>query len=283
MKTHRVSQLRWLLPASVGLVACYGQSNQVTTQDQVVHLEEQALVEAPATPAASETDGDDGGAFDGAGETPSISVDASGGDALDAEGLRPEGARPMPDARPDEDPLGREDEGPQLDLGGVGSAGGDLDTGSTSPAGSTPIDDEVFGGGGDITFIRLDPGQRFQTMDGWEATDYAAQIDSPAWEKYKEELFDLAVNDLGITRIRLEVRAGVENTRDYWQEWRDGLIEYIEYRTNRYVTVNDNDDPNVLDMSGFNFSEMYHNIREVLLPLKDLVEANGEEFFINLC
>ena len=65
--------------------------------------------------------------------------------------------------------------------------------------------------------VDLAPASTFQTMRGWEATDDASHIGSTSWPNYKDALLDLIVDDLGVTRIRLEVRAGVENSRDYWQ------------------------------------------------------------------
>jgi len=131
--------------------------------------------------------------------------------------------------------------------------------------------------------IALEPGIRHQTITGWEATADAHQDYSPAWDSYKDELFDLAVNDLGITRVRLEVRSGVENDQDYWTMWRNGQISNAEWRSRRYSTVNDNGDPNVIDSSKFHFSELDSIVTKVVLPLRSRVLANGEPFHVNVC
>jgi len=48
------------------------------------------------------------------------------------------------------------------------------------------------------------------------------------------------------------------------------------------VTINDNDDPNNLNISGFKFDELDGTIQNILIPLKQAVEANGENLYINL-
>jgi len=131
--------------------------------------------------------------------------------------------------------------------------------------------------------IALDADTRHQTITGWEVVADAQQDYSPAWDNYKDELFDLAVNDLGITRVRLEVRSGVENDQDYWAMWRNGQISNAEWRSRRYSTLNDNGDANVIDSSRFHFSELDSIVTKVVLPLRDRVVANGWPFQINVC
>jgi hypothetical protein len=62
--------------------------------------------------------------------------------------------------------------------------------------------------------ITLDPSQTHQTITGWEAVPFALEPTDPAFPHFKDALFDQAVNDLGINRVRLEVRSRVENTHD---------------------------------------------------------------------
>jgi O-glycosyl hydrolase len=131
--------------------------------------------------------------------------------------------------------------------------------------------------------IALDADTKHQTITGWEATADAHQDYSPAWDSYKDELFDLAVNDLGLTRVRLEVRSGVESDQDYWTLWRSGQIGYPEWRARRYATVNDNGDPSATDTSRFHFSELDSVLAKVVLPLRDRVQASGERFHLNVC
>ncbi len=136
------------------------------------------------------------------------------------------------------------------------------------------------------TIITLNPSITFQTITGWEATAQAGHETSPAFENYKDALYDLAVKDLGINRIRLEIMSGAENQEDFWQQFQDGLIPERDaigsWRDVRGSTVNDNADPFDLNMSGFQFSQLDLAVDKVVLPLKQRLEANGETLFINL-
>ena len=134
--------------------------------------------------------------------------------------------------------------------------------------------------------ITLNPSVTFQTITGWEAIAQVGQADSAAFEHYKDALFDLLINDLGINRIRLEILSGAENAEDFWQQFQDGLIPERDavgsWRDLRYSTANDNASPFSLNMSGFQFSQLDHTIETVVLPLKQRIEANGESLFVNL-
>lgn len=130
--------------------------------------------------------------------------------------------------------------------------------------------------------IALNPFVKYQTMRGWEATDQAAQLYSPAWNNYKNQLFDLAVNDLGINRIRLEIKSGTENPVDYFAQWRAGQITEDQYNTHRYEIINDDSDPNHINPAGFKFSFLDNTINSVVLPIKQRVAARGERLWINV-
>jgi hypothetical protein len=116
--------------------------------------------------------------------------------------------------------------------------------------------------------ITLDPSTKMQTMIGWEATAQTGQDDVPAasYDAYIDELLDDVVNDLGITRLRVELRSGAESTAG----------------GGTYPIVNDNADPNVIDPKGFDFSVLDKQIDKIVLPMKKRVEANGEKLFFNL-
>ena len=62
-----------------------------------------------------------------------------------------------------------------------------------------------------------------------------------------------------------------------------GRSGYEKAKSHRYENINDNDDPNVLNESGFQFAELDYRVEKILLPIKRLVEANGEKLFVNLC
>ncbi len=130
--------------------------------------------------------------------------------------------------------------------------------------------------------VEVDRTTTFQTIRGWEATAYAAQ-DSPAFDLFKNEVFDRAVDDLGIDRVRLEVRSGAENDVDWWMQYQTGAIDQDTWRAHRYSTVNDNDDSAGIEPSGFQFSELDDHVDRVVEPLRQRAAARGEHLWVNLC
>jgi hypothetical protein len=129
--------------------------------------------------------------------------------------------------------------------------------------------------------VTIDATVRFQVVEGWEAHAESAH-EHPAFPLFKDELFDRAVNELGINRVRLEVRSGAETRTDWYALWRGGQIDNATHRTKRFATVNDNDDPLSLDRTGFRFSHTDSLVKSVVLPLKQRLEAKGESLFINV-
>lgn len=142
------------------------------------------------------------------------------------------------------------------------------------------INTKVYGSGTNI--IILDSKTTYQSIVSWEATAWAMQDSSPAFANYSDELFDLAINDLGLNRLRVEVRSGAENQEDYWSQYQTGDINYSEWRSHRYSTVNDNSDPYVINWTGFQFSELDNTIEKIVLPMKQVIEAKGEKLYVNV-
>jgi uncharacterized protein (TIGR03437 family) len=141
--------------------------------------------------------------------------------------------------------------------------------------------------------ISLDPNTSYQTMVGWEAVAQAGQISevgtvsnrsnvSQAFLNYKTQLYDSAVNDLGLNRIRLELRSGLENSVDYGERYTNGQITYNEWKAHRYEIINDNNDPQVINPDGFKFFELDFNIENVVIPLRQRLAARGEKLYLNL-
>lgn len=130
--------------------------------------------------------------------------------------------------------------------------------------------------------IALAPAIRHQTMEGWEATAETGMWHSSNWNNYKNALFDAAVNDLGINRVRLEVRSNVENNTDWFALWRSGQITQSQWGDNRYSIVNDNSSATTMNPNGFKWSEFDDIIDNVVLPMKQRVEARGEQLWINV-
>jgi hypothetical protein len=129
--------------------------------------------------------------------------------------------------------------------------------------------------------ILVRPSVRFQTITGWEAHPQSG-FESPDFHLYKDSLFALAVNDLGINRLRLEIKSGAENTVDYYGQWRRGLISDSTWRCVRFATVNDNSDPNVINWNGFKFAALDTIVKKVIIPMRQRLAARGERLFINL-
>jgi hypothetical protein len=140
----------------------------------------------------------------------------------------------------------------------------------------------------DRAVVRLEPGTTYQTMSGWEATAQAGQLDvgrggmSSAFLRYRDELFDLAAGDLGINRLRVEVRSGAENPRDYFSEFLSGRATYAEWKRHWYEKVNDNADPLVIEHGGFQFSEVDHVMDHVVVPMRRRLEARRERLAVVL-
>lgn len=131
------------------------------------------------------------------------------------------------------------------------------------------------------TNVTVDGTTRHQTISGWEAVTFSSQDDA-AFANFKEELFDRVINEAGINRVRLEVRSGAENSRDYFGEYQAGQVDYTTWRANRYATVNDNGDTNSINLAGFHFTELDANIRKIVIPLRDRAAGKGERLYINL-
>jgi hypothetical protein len=101
--------------------------------------------------------------------------------------------------------------------------------------------------------IVVRPDVQYQLIHGWEAVSQASlyELDPyPHRQEVLDELFDKAV-EFGLTRLRLGAPSALEHTRDFATEYAEGRISREEERCGRYSTVNDNDDPNVLEPRGF--------------------------------
>ncbi|MFQ6036072.1 MAG: hypothetical protein ACE5NM_09550, partial [Sedimentisphaerales bacterium] len=127
--------------------------------------------------------------------------------------------------------------------------------------------------------IVIYPDITYQTITGWE-TMFGYDLELGA---LKDEILERVVNDLGINRVRLEIRAGVENDTDYFALYRSGKVPYQTWRSHRYANVNDNSDPDVINPDGFHFTEIDMTIDKFVLALKQRLEAKGENLYINLC
>ena len=117
---------------------------------------------------------------------------------------------------------------------------------------------------------------------GWEAVAFALDPGNAAYPNFKDTLFNLVVNDVGINRVRLEIRSGVENSNDNWSAYQAGTIDYQTWRSRRYATINDDADPQTINPAGFHFSEMDNAIDRIVNPLRQAMEANGDKLCVNV-
>lgn len=129
--------------------------------------------------------------------------------------------------------------------------------------------------------VTVDRQITYQTMHGWETTTYTAG-ELPNAALFQPHVFDLAINDLGISRVRLEVRSGAENSKDTWLEYGQQHDDNPEWRAVRYATVNDNDDARTINWNGFKFSELDDNIDHIVNPMRAVAAARGDRLFVNL-
>lgn len=135
------------------------------------------------------------------------------------------------------------------------------------------------GGGGAQGNIVVNTGAPQQMMAGWEGTAQAGQ-GTPAFPSYRDSLFSL-VADLGIDRVRVAVRAGIENPTDYWTQFKQGQFTEAQFKCLSYTVVNDDSDPNHINPAGFHFSELDSTIEQVVLPLQQKLAAAGRRLYVN--
>lgn len=128
------------------------------------------------------------------------------------------------------------------------------------------------------------PLRQFQRMDGWEAHHQSGEIDCRPenFARYKDELFDRAIGELGVNRLRLEVRSGMETPDLRAPGGNEAQPGAVRFRVPWFSPVNDNDDPRVADPGGFQFDWFDYNIDQVVLPLRDRLAARGERLYLSL-
>ena len=132
--------------------------------------------------------------------------------------------------------------------------------------------------------IDIDPSVTFQTISGWEGTaDLPDRPARPDWAPYRDKMYDLVVNEAGLNRVRLEIRSGAESRSGAPTQFLAGTTKYSTWKKERYAAVNDNDDPFLADLSGFNFDELDWHVRETVLPMRQRLAARGERLIVNLC
>lgn len=132
--------------------------------------------------------------------------------------------------------------------------------------------------------IDVTPSTTFQIIAGWEGTAQVGEVECSriAFPLYKQSLLDRTVDELGLTRLRLEIRSGAESRTDWFAMLFAGTIPSATFNANRYLPTNDNADPNVIDPAGFMWSELDMKIDEIANPLRQRLAARGERLTVNL-
>ncbi|NJM53039.1 MAG: hypothetical protein HC846_06360 [Blastocatellia bacterium] len=119
-------------------------------------------------------------------------------------------------------------------------------------------------------------------MTGWEATADLGGHHSIAFKHFREKILNDAINDLGINRIRLEIRSGIENPTDYYAKWQAGEITEKEFEQKRYENINDDSNPKQINPEGFKWTQFDDVVENVVLPLRKISQARGDVLQVNV-
>jgi len=142
--------------------------------------------------------------------------------------------------------------------------------------------------------INLNENITYQTMVGWDIMGQAGlQADlfyetnmEVHYSLYIDTLVSLLVDQMGGNMIQLDgLRCGYENNTDYWQVFwmNQDPGSHSDWRNNRYVPINDNNDPFSINWNGFKFSELDSTISNLVLPLRQkLATERGESLYVYL-
>jgi hypothetical protein len=130
--------------------------------------------------------------------------------------------------------------------------------------------------------IRLDAKKTFQTIVGWEGVAWIGQT-HPKMRLWRDKAVDLAVNDLGLNRLRVEVHCGMENRDGHFGDLLTGRISEKEFSCYYSSTANDDTDPFHVNPVGFDFRQIDFTIENVVLPMRRLLMERGERPFLNFC
>lgn len=169
--------------------------------------------------------------------------------------------------------------GSAMSAGGASSSGG---SSSSSGGGSTPP--------GNVTSrISIDHNRAGQVLSGWEVTPRFWEFDKvndrydASWLASRDAIVQKLVDEAGITRIRVELRSGVENPVDYWTQFVNGQLSYTAGRDHYYEKINDNSSPAAANAAGFQWSSFDYYIENFVLPMRSRMAARNEALSVSLC
>lgn len=177
-------------------------------------------------------------------------------------------------------------------MGLLASCGGGS---GASAAGGVSSSSSSSGGGGSTppanvtSRISIDRNRVGQTLSGWEVTPRFWEFDKannrydPSWLSSRDAIVQKLVEDAGITRVRVELRSGVENPVDYWTPFVAGQISYTAGRDHWYEKINDNSNAAIANASGFQWASFDYYIENFVLPMRTRLAARNQTLSVNLC
>ena len=118
--------------------------------------------------------------------------------------------------------------------------------------------------------IAIDSTRTHQTINGWEAT--LAIDDDGLSPAARDSLIVVAVDQYGITRLRLQAQGQVIES-----------VDHTHSPPELAIGSNDNDDPNVMVPERFWWQIFDRHVKDYVLPIKARVEARGDRFVLNVC
>lgn len=136
--------------------------------------------------------------------------------------------------------------------------------------------------------VTVDLATRYQTMEMWETSLRMWEQDkindrfASSIETYNVAVANYLVDSVGINGVRVQIQSGLENPIDYWTPFVTGTMSYTVWSPSRYEKVNDNADPNVANLAGFQFAPFDYQMEKFVLPMKARLAARGESLHVNL-
>jgi hypothetical protein len=130
--------------------------------------------------------------------------------------------------------------------------------------------------------VSVDASERFQTIIGWEAGSYMSEPTKPISPEHAQHIVRSAVENAGITRIRLPIKSGAESRLRAFADFEAGGSNEA-WLKRRYLVANDNADPRVIDWAGFDFTEIDREVELAVLPVQKELAVRGQRLFVNLC
>lgn len=135
----------------------------------------------------------------------------------------------------------------------------------------------------DSADVEVRPERRLQVMQGWEGLiGGVPECDLQAWRRITPRVVELAADELGMNRVRLPLRSGLESRVDHFSAYMDGRTTFDEWKVTWFRPHNDDDDPGRADPAGFQWSYLDAAVEDIVLPMRRRLQARGDDLWINL-